>query len=902
MWMCHSDVLLNRTPPWSCGSLRQKDLCRSSAWSESDLLSRKKVEFDSTKGFPGEGPPLFKLVSANIGSLNTNQLWKTWEADVTCLQETRVGKTNFCSATKSIEACGLRPIFGDLLPGLWHPNGTTKTPCGGTAILGSDVAIQPFESSHDSTQLYGPLFKTKRAVAAWYQVTFRVKGLFFSVYAATGASSDQRIHAQNNELFEQVFLIASQFGQIPIVVAGDFQSNPSSYESVSAALQIHGWHDPLNVVDDWGDLSRPYTYSKDCSFSGADEGCTSIDGVLVNNTAFCAVREACVLEHFGRQHRPIQVSFEWPSIEQSGFVHVKFSPLDVSQVPDPRLCQDDAGLWEERFSSRFHDQTGVDDKWDTVNQYFQEVLLSRGAWWGQGPKTRATTPVFCPKQVCPTQLRTRCAATKVSLDAYKLINRLNELATRISRLQGSPQDVFNTKQLAIRSYRALRRLNSTIEWVDPLHPSLVEIHFSRRWAEGFAVTLDGRIRLKRIRSWKEKIKNSEHQGYSFIFQHLRNKASDEPPNLVQNDQGQILTEPEKAIAELNNKWDDIFASNVLAERPLKMLETVWPYISDKQVEASLPPISGHELYQVVQKRKPNAAPGLDGWRTVELQALPKRCFEILAMFFQMLEDTDIPLPRALVVAKQVILNKPGPASPINKRLITVLPPLLLAYTGARFAQLQNWQIRAMPHGIVGGAKGRYMSSLYNDVRLDLDVANMENDSIVGVKLDKSKAFDRIIPQFAACLFVAFGIPHNVVKIFLKVYQSLRKHMAYRNWTSPVSTTHANGVAQGCSFSSLAMNAYKKVWYHPFEHLPGIIVQAYIDDSYLWCRLANIQHLNTAIQVTQLWDGLVGQKLNIAKSSMWSNTAEGRSALRTTFSDFPVTLELETLGTRIYTSA
>ena len=247
---------------------------------------------------------------------------------------------------------------------------------------------------------------------------------------------------------------------------------------------------------------------------------------------------------------------------------------------------------------------------------------------------------------------------------------------------------------------------------------------------------------------------------------------------------------------------------------------------------------------MVQRRKTNAAPGLDGWRTVELQALPIRCFEILAMFFQMLEDTDIPLPRALVVTKQVILNKPGPASPINKRLITVLPPLLLAYTGARFLQLQNWQIRAMPHGIVGGVKGRYMSSLYNDVRLDIDVANMENDSIVGVKLDKSKAFDRIIPQFAACLFVAFGIPHNVVKIFLKVYQSLRKHMAYRNWTSPVSTTHANGVAQGCSFSILAMNAYNKVWYHLLEHLPGIIVRAYIDDSYLWCRLRQTFSIST----------------------------------------------------------
>ena len=39
-----------------------------------------------------------------------------------------------------------------------------------------------------------------------------------------------------------------------------------------------------------------------------------------------------------------------------------------------------------------------------------------------------------------------------------------------------------------------------------------------------------------------------------------------------------------------------------------------------------------------------------------------------------------------------------------------------------------------------------------------------------------------------------------------------------------------------------------------------------------------------------------------KSSMWSNTPTGRSALKDAFADFPVTLEFETLGTRIYTSS
>ena len=62
-----------------------------------------------------------------------------------------------------------------------------------------------------------------------------------------------------------------------------------------------------------------------------------------------------------------------------------------------------------------------------------------------------------------------------------------------------------------------------------------------------------------------------------------------------------------------------------------------------------------------------------------------------------------------------------------------------------------------------------------------------------------------------------------------------------------------------------MNAYNKVWYHLIENLPGISVRAYIDDAYLWCRILNLHHLQTAIQVTRVWDALVGQKLNPDKS-------------------------------------
>lgn len=207
----------------------------------------------------------------------------------------------------------------------------------------------------------------------------------------------------------------------------------------------------------------------------------------------------------------------------------------------------------------------------------------------------------------------------------------------------------------------------------------------------------------------------------------------------------------------------------------------------------------------------------------------------------------------------------------------------------------------MPQGVLGGIRNRHMSTLYNEMRIDLDGAVIDKTPLIGLKLDKAKAFDRMVPEFAAALFLAFGLPKSLVNFFLKIYRGLHRHLSYRNWCSPHATTPANGVAQGCSLSLLAMNVYNKVWFHLLEHLPNITARAFIDDAYLWCHLSNISTMKTAIELTQLWDKLVGQKLNTGKSSMWGSTVEARKAIKQAFPEFPVFLEIVVLGTRMYCS-
>ena len=862
-----------------------------------------QFSFDDTLGFPGEGPSAvlpecMTFLSANIGSFRTNGSWKTWNADVCCLQETRIGKANLRSTQNSVKALGQRIVTSDPLPVKWHKSGSI-TPCGGTAIIGPEALIQPFDPSHDHTGLYSLLFRTQRMNAAWVQVTPSCKVLVISIYACTGASQDQTIHARNDQMLSDVFTFVTQFGPIPVLIAGDLQADPASYSAVANCAAFHGWFDPVQCVDDSGHTSRPLTYSRDGTFSGSEDATSSIDAILVNSPAFFALKSAEVVPVIGKQHRPIKLVFQWKSIQQVGYTLLKSAPF----LPDslkPAVWDESATSDWSCFSERFDSSDDSEVKWTTINEFLVHSLRSQGAQWGHGPHTRGAAPVFIPKRVVPKQHRNSCAATKKSTALFKLVGRLQELFCRLSRAPGGPQDQFDTSQTAFRAFKGLEQHGAPVSWSHPNFPTLAEVFVARQWAEAAAALLDTQIRTNRLRNWKNKIKESAKGNCHYIYQHLRNCAQDEPPNLVLDNEGQVLFQPNLALDQINVAWDDIYSANVLCERPLKILETVWPCIRDQVHQCDLPPIQGRQLFDTIHRRKSHAAPGLDGWRTIELQALPAPCFEPIAKFFTFIEQSDQPLPDALVCAKQCILNKKGPASALNKRIITVLPALLLAYTGSRYRQLQPWLLASLPPAILGGVQDRHMASLYNEVRLELDIAQTDASPVIGVKLDKSKAFDRIVPAYAAMLMLAFGLPRTLVNVFLKLYQRLHRHMAYRCWVRPIATTAANGVAQGCSLSLLAMNMYNKVWYHLLDHLPSVSARAFVDDSYLWCKLNRIHDLRTAIQITQYWDQLVGQLFNPDKSSMWSSHTSGRKQLRAVFPDFPVELEFEVLGTKMYT--
>ena len=227
--------------------------------------------------------------------------------------------------------------------------------------------------------------------------------------------------------------------------------------------------------------------------------------------------------------------------------------------------------------------------------------------------------------------------------------------------------------------------------------------------------------------------------------------------------------------------------------------------------------------------------------------------------------------------------------------------MILAYTGTRFRQLQAWQAKVMHPSLYGGVQGRSMTSISNGLRLDIDTAQASNQHLIGIKLDQSKCFDRLVPAIAGAFMLALGIPKGIVNVFLLMYKGLHKHLSYRGWISKQSVTNANGVAQGCSFSLIAINVYMHIWATFIEHIPHVTSRVFIDDAYFWVHINNVDDLVQALLVTEQWGTVVGQKLNHSKSVLWATSAIARKLAKLRFPSLPLFLEFDVLGAKIYTS-
>ena len=276
-------------------------------------------------------------------------------------------------------------------------------------------------------------------------------------------------------------------------------------------------------------------------------------------------------------------------------------------------------------------------------------------------------------------------------------------------------------------------------------------------------------------------------------------------------------------------------------------------------------------------------------------------FRPVAALFNSIEAGSDEFPTILTQVRMVIHNKDGSDSPLAKRLISLQSVFTLLYTGLRFLQLQQWQQDVMPPQLKGGVKGRQMSEVHMTMQLEIDKAHSFQGSFAGLKLDKAKCFDRLMPRLCAAIFLALGLPQGFVCGFLGLYSRMTRFLSFKQWTrsQPISTP--NGVVQGCSLSLLCINVHMAIWVWIIGNIDGVDFRAFIDDTYIWTRLPSIDNLVAAVRATELWDSICGQFLNASKRELFATTGPLRKALKQAFPSMRLVEVVNILGAHAQTT-
>ena len=861
--------------------------------------------FDSTLGYPGEGPR-WSILSANVDSFATNYNCLQWNADVFLLQEARIADSNLAEAQRKAGLRNLHLFCSQTLQKQRASNGTFRVPSGGTATCGNKELTQLFEEKTDLSGYWNQLRASARVTATWHQVSPSVKILVFNFYGIANAASERAKFCRNNELLNSIFTVAAQFGDIPILLGGDFQMEPGMYPAVQVALDHCGWADPLLRTDEQGDVVRPNTFFQH-SAAVDGEGESSIDGILMSRTALTALINIQVLDHRDRQHRPVHATFAWDRVLQVGSIMQMPAKMNLERVqhhnPDDPGCSVN-GLGEQLWRGYTSDFTAADTadaKWDVFNQFAIQLLLLNGARWGAGPCVRGKPPKFQRVRACaPQEASGNLASPRLHLLRASL-RSLRELEYRFTRAvtgTGDDRTFRNTQHRLLRRLKVAKLLPFHV-WQVFAHdiPHLVEITLAAIAAE------IKQLKFVAIAKWRVAMKSATTSLSigKIVYQYLKRKGRVVPPNLVEDDLGNIIYDPQEAMDTIANKWDTVFAVNTHHDHEMQLLKQVWPYIHDKGKAIQLPPITEGQLWRQAAKRRPDAAAGLDGWQTREVQALPPVAFRPVAALFNSIEAGSDEFPTILTQVRMVIHNKDGSDAPLAKRLISLQSVFMLLYTGLRFSQLQQWQQDVMPSQLKGGVKGRQMSEVHMTMQMEIDKAHSFQGSFAGLKLDKAKCFDRLMPRLRAAIFLALGLPQGFVCGFLGLYPRVTRFLSFKQWTRgrPISTP--NGVVQGCSLSLLCINVHMAIWAWIIGNIDGIDFRAFIDDTYIWTRLPSIDNLVAAVRATELWDSICGQFLNASKCEIFATTGPLREALRRAFPSMRLIEVVNILGAHVQTT-
>eukprot|EP00435_Cladocopium_sp_Y103_P007976 s1192_g2.t1 len=312
------------------------------------------------------------------------------------------------------------------------------------------------------------------------------------------------------------------------------------------------------------------------------------------------------------------------------------------------------------------------------------------------------------------------------------------------------------------------------------------------------------------------------------------------------------------------------------------------------------PLDADEWRRQVRNVSRRSARGSCAYTPRELAIMPDPVLDMLLLFLTAIENGKFPWPRALMLARVVMLAKTQeqPVGPLQTRPITIASRIYRHWAKYRSAQIVNHLKWALPPQIAGTASGVSADLLSASLLWEIECALQNNSPKLGVTVDILKCYNMIprIPVIRAMR--RLGIPLQYTTALDSMFSQLRRLLDIAG-TVGEPLQSSTGVPEGCAMSIIAMLSLTAWMADQIKLAIGAehaLVFAYADNwAVVTSTLNNLQTgLTTLAQTVNSWR----MQISADKSWVWATHTQLRSQLgllQLNGQSIPIKLVSEELG-------
>lgn len=655
----------------------------------------------------------------------------------------------------------------------------------------------------------GAPFTSGKCMITWIPSGIGRRGFYiFNIYGYVGAGSrNPTAMKDNEELLQQVFEHAATFGEVPILLIGDFQTNPLESKILGTLIANKSFFDlgALLTGSDW-------TFQK-----GDDTNIrTRIDLALCNQIMLPFLKNLEVVQDSGiPAHRPLKISLAFSKFLDAKFVYR--SPKAVSlPVHCPRYIENlDSETWNKQQSewnslstlavADADPQTHMNNLFDKWTKTAESFILKAANVHGPQYQGRGRRPKLITKTIqAPPASEPVGAATVKLLSLLKLRRRFSQLQKKNPNMDSGTAAHSQFLELQSNCLASWRRLLS--------HKPLPSLDTCQSLVDATGV-IDEEISLvqqstaeKRLQTFKEKLIEDWKGDKKATYRWLRDTEPCVTP-IFQTATHEFAVKHQELHDLMYQAWFPIF--NRFIDNPelsfdlfLQLFPNCipgdFPYSADSPL--ALEDITPEQVSTAIHKLK-TSEPGADAWQVQELKYLGKHSVCALAQLFNLIETSGCWPQLFHEEIPVAALKKPSGSAAKDIRPIALASLIYRLWAKIRWADLQDWRLSWLPQELKGGAKNREAVDAYYELMLEVENSLHSKHPLFGIMYDYTKCFDYIPWSIELGLLRTLGLPQRIAKPLFAFSKNLRRRFKLGNSLGPV-LQNTNSIMQGCPLAIL----------------------------------------------------------------------------------------------------